>query len=80
MAKFEGKNQHLCEKCWTYAKVKAEYQKASGLLQQPKITEWKWGQVGINFVTKPPKTPIGYKRIQIVIDRLSKSAHFVSIK
>nr|GFA64536.1 putative reverse transcriptase domain-containing protein [Tanacetum cinerariifolium] len=43
-------------KCLTCAKVKAEYQKPSGLLVQPKIPEWKWDNITIDFVTKLPKS------------------------
>ncbi|GKA53233.1 putative reverse transcriptase domain-containing protein [Tanacetum coccineum] len=40
-------------KCLTCAKVKAEHQRPSGLLVQPKIPEWKWDNITMNFVTKP---------------------------
>nr|GFB59815.1 putative reverse transcriptase domain-containing protein [Tanacetum cinerariifolium] len=50
-------------KCLTYAKVKAEYQKPSGLLVQPKIPEWKWDNITMDFVTKLPKSSQGYDTI-----------------
>ncbi|GJU72124.1 putative reverse transcriptase domain-containing protein [Tanacetum coccineum] len=43
-------------KCLTYAKVKVEYQKPSGLLIQPEIPQWKWENITMDFVTKLPKT------------------------
>nr|GEU29924.1 reverse transcriptase domain-containing protein [Tanacetum cinerariifolium] len=43
-------------KCLTCAKVKVEYQKSSGLLVQPEISQWKWENITIDFVTKLPKT------------------------
>nr|GEX60657.1 putative reverse transcriptase domain-containing protein [Tanacetum cinerariifolium] len=43
-------------KCLTYAKVKAEHQKPSGLLVQPKIPEWKWDNITMDFFTKLPKS------------------------
>ncbi|GJW44414.1 putative reverse transcriptase domain-containing protein [Tanacetum coccineum] len=46
-------------KCLTYAKVKAEYQKPSGLLVQPVIPVWKWENITNDFITKLPKTPSG---------------------
>ncbi|GJT55970.1 putative reverse transcriptase domain-containing protein [Tanacetum coccineum] len=46
-------------KCMTCAKVKAEYQKPSGLLVQPVIPVWKWENITMDFVTKLPKTPSG---------------------
>nr|GEV43919.1 putative reverse transcriptase domain-containing protein [Tanacetum cinerariifolium] len=42
-------------KCLTCAKVKAEHQKPLGLLVQPKIPEWKWDNITMDFVTKLPK-------------------------
>ena len=67
-------------KCLTCAKVKAECQKPSGLLQQPEIPVWKWERITMDFVTKLPKTPSGYDAIWVIVDRLTKSAHFIPIK
>ena len=47
----------------THSKVKAEYQRPQGLLQKPEIPEWKWEQIAMDFVTKLPKTTIGYDTI-----------------
>ncbi|MCO6516974.1 MAG: transposase family protein, partial [Snodgrassella sp.] len=67
-------------KCLTCAKVKAEYQKPSGLLQQPEIPQWKWERIAMDFVTKLPKTSGGFDAIWVIIDRLTKSAHFIPIR
>ncbi|GKD79110.1 putative reverse transcriptase domain-containing protein [Tanacetum coccineum] len=67
-------------KCMTCAKVKAEYQKLSGLLVQPKIPQWKWENITMDFVTKLPKTASGQDTIWVIVDRLTKSAHFLPIK
>nr|GEV95125.1 hypothetical protein [Tanacetum cinerariifolium] len=50
-------------KCLTCAKVKIEYQQPSGLLVQPKIPQWKWENITIDFVTKLPKTATGQDTI-----------------
>nr|GEY04537.1 putative reverse transcriptase domain-containing protein [Tanacetum cinerariifolium] len=50
-------------KCLTCAKVKAKHQKPSGLLQQPKIPEWKWEKITMDFVSGLPRTPSGYDSI-----------------
>ncbi|GJR84601.1 putative reverse transcriptase domain-containing protein, partial [Tanacetum coccineum] len=68
------------KKCMTCAKVKAEYQKPSGLLVQPKIPEWKWENITMDFVTKLPKTASGQDMIWVIVDRLTKSAHFLPAK
>ncbi|KAJ0481094.1 putative nucleotidyltransferase, Ribonuclease H [Helianthus annuus] len=67
-------------KCLTCAKVKAEYQKPSGLLQQPEIPKWKWEQISMDFITKLPRTPRGHDTIWAIVDRLTKSAHFLPIR
>ncbi|GJX05993.1 putative reverse transcriptase domain-containing protein [Tanacetum coccineum] len=67
-------------KCLTCSKVKAECQKPSGLLQQPEIPVWKWERITMDFVTKLPKTPSGYDAIWVIVDRLTKSAHFIPIR
>ncbi|GKB36911.1 putative reverse transcriptase domain-containing protein [Tanacetum coccineum] len=67
-------------KCMTCAKVKAEYQKPSSLLVQPKIPQWKWENITMDFVTKLPKTASGQDTIWVIVDRLTKSAHFLPMK
>nr|GEV67171.1 putative reverse transcriptase domain-containing protein [Tanacetum cinerariifolium] len=67
-------------KCLTCAKVKAEHQKPSGLLQQPEIPEWKWEKITMDFVSGLPRTPCGYDSIWVIIDCLTKAAHFLPMK
>ncbi|GJY71864.1 putative reverse transcriptase domain-containing protein [Tanacetum coccineum] len=67
-------------KCMACAKVKAEYQKPSGLLVQPVILVWKWENITMDFVTKLPKTTSGQDTIWVIVDRLTKSAHFLPMK
>nr|GFA66891.1 retrotransposon protein, putative, Ty3-gypsy subclass [Tanacetum cinerariifolium]GFA67449.1 retrotransposon protein, putative, Ty3-gypsy subclass [Tanacetum cinerariifolium] len=68
------------DKCLTCAKVKAEHLKPSGLLQQPKIPKWKWENVTMDFVTGLSRTPSSYDSIWVIVDRLTKSAHFLPKK
>ncbi|GJS32464.1 putative reverse transcriptase domain-containing protein [Tanacetum coccineum] len=56
-------------------KVKAEYQKPSGLLVQPVIPVWKWENINMDFVTKLPKTTSGQDTIWVIVERLTKSAY-----
>ncbi|KAJ9563825.1 hypothetical protein OSB04_008985 [Centaurea solstitialis] len=67
-------------RCMTCSKVKAENQKPSGLLQQPGIPEWKWEQISMDLVTKLPRTAKGHDTIWVIVDRLTKSAHFLPIR
>ncbi|GJW87728.1 putative reverse transcriptase domain-containing protein [Tanacetum coccineum] len=61
----------------TCSRVKAECQKPSGLLVQPEIPMWKWERITMDFVTKLPKTSNGYDTIWVIVNRLTKSAHFI---
>ncbi|GJU77632.1 putative reverse transcriptase domain-containing protein [Tanacetum coccineum] len=67
-------------KCLTCAKVKAEHQKPSGLLQQPEIPVWKWERITMDFVSRLLKTSCGYDTIWVIVDQLTKSAHFLPMK
>ncbi|GKF42200.1 putative reverse transcriptase domain-containing protein [Tanacetum coccineum] len=67
-------------KCLTYAKVKAKHQRPSGLLVQPKIPEWKWDNITMDFITKLPKSSQGYDTIWVIVDRLIKSAIFTPMR
>ncbi|GJZ21343.1 putative reverse transcriptase domain-containing protein [Tanacetum coccineum] len=55
-------------KCLTCVKVKVEHQRPSGLLVQPKIPEWKWDNITMDFVTKLPKSPQGHDTIWVIVD------------
>ncbi|GJV67382.1 putative reverse transcriptase domain-containing protein [Tanacetum coccineum] len=64
-------------KCLTCYRVKAECQKPSGLLVQPKIPIWKWERITMDFITKLPKTLNGHDTIWVIVDLLTKSVHFI---
>nr|GEY20980.1 reverse transcriptase domain-containing protein [Tanacetum cinerariifolium] len=64
-------------KCLTCFRVKAECQKPSDLLVQLEIPMWKWERITMDFVTKLPKTSNGHDTIWVIVDRLTKSAHFI---
>nr|GEY11563.1 putative reverse transcriptase domain-containing protein [Tanacetum cinerariifolium] len=67
-------------KYFTCTKVKAEHQRPLGLLVQPKIPEWKWDNITMDFFTKLPKSSQGYDTIWVIVDRLTKSAIFTPMK
>nr|GEW62367.1 reverse transcriptase domain-containing protein [Tanacetum cinerariifolium] len=66
-------------KCLTCAKVKAKHQKPSGLLQQPEIPVWNWERITMDLIIKLPRTPSGYDSIWVIVNRLTKSAHFILV-
>ncbi|KAK1681233.1 hypothetical protein QYE76_042081 [Lolium multiflorum] len=61
-------------------RVKAEHQRPAGLLQPLQIPEWKWDSVGMDFITGLPKSIKGNDSIWVVVDRLTKVAHFIAVK
>nr|GFC25591.1 putative reverse transcriptase domain-containing protein [Tanacetum cinerariifolium] len=67
-------------KCLTCVRVKAEHQRPSGLLVQPVTPEWKWDNIMMDFITKLPKSPQGFDTIWVIMDRLTKLAHFLPIR
>ncbi|XP_076948518.1 uncharacterized protein LOC143620798 [Bidens hawaiensis] len=67
-------------KCLTCSKVKARHHRPYGLLEQPPIPEWKWEDIAMDFITKLPSTRKKHDSIWVIIDRLTKSAHFIPIK
>lgn len=60
--------------------VKAEHQKPAGLLLPLSIPDWKWDSIAMNFVMGLPRTARGHDAKWVVVDHLSKSAHFLPIK
>ncbi|GKA24633.1 putative reverse transcriptase domain-containing protein [Tanacetum coccineum] len=67
-------------KCLTCSEVKAEHQRPLGLVQQPEIPEWKWDNITMDFITKLPMSKSGHDTIWVVVDRLTKSAHFLATR
>ncbi|KAL8091637.1 hypothetical protein AgCh_034046 [Apium graveolens] len=66
-------------KCLTCQRVKAEHQRPSGLLRPLEIPEWKWEHIAMDFVISLPRTKTNHDTIWVIIDRLTKSAHFLPI-
>nr|GEV44639.1 putative reverse transcriptase domain-containing protein [Tanacetum cinerariifolium] len=64
-------------RCLTCLQVKAKHQRPSSLQQQPTILEWKCERIAIDFVIKLPRTSSGQDTIWVIVDRLTKSAHFL---
>jgi hypothetical protein len=67
----------MCDVC---QRVKAEHQRLAGLLYPFKIPEWKWEEIGKDFIIGLPRTQKGYDDIWVIVDRLTKVAHFILVK
>jgi hypothetical protein len=60
--------------------VKVEHQRLAGMLKSLLIPKWKWDEMAMDLILGLPKTPIGGDSIWVVVDRLTKSTYFISIK
>jgi hypothetical protein len=67
----------VCDSC---QRIKAEYQRPTGLLQPLQIPQWKWDEIGMDFIVGLPRTRTGYDSIWVVVDHLTKAAHFIPVK
>ena len=67
-------------RCLVCQQLKAEHQKPSGTLQPLPIPKWKWELIIMDFVVGLPRTQAGYDAIWMIVDRLTKSAHFLTIR
>ena len=66
--------------CLTCQKVKKEHHKPAGMLQSLYVQEWKWDSISMDFVTALPLTRKKFNVIWVIVDRLTKTAHFIPIK
>jgi hypothetical protein len=65
--------------CDTCRRVKADYLRPTGNLQPLSIPEWKWEDICLDFIVGLPRTSCGYNSIWVIVDRLTKSAHFIHV-
>ena len=67
-------------KCLTCQQIKAEHQAPSGKLQSLSIPEWKWEKITMDFIVGLPHTFRKHDVVWVIVDRLTKSAHFLPIQ
>src|ERR1051325_10548969 len=72
-------NAEFVYSCLIYQKSKIEHLKPSGLLHLLSIPEWKWDSISMDFVSGFPRTPSSHDVVWVIVDRLTKSAHFIPI-
>ena len=78
---WSGMKQHVGDfvrRCLTCHQVKAEHQKSAGLLQPLEIAEWKWEHATMDFVTHLPRAQRRHDAVWLIVDRLTKSVHFLA--
>ncbi|WVZ76756.1 hypothetical protein U9M48_024698 [Paspalum notatum var. saurae] len=66
--------------CHVCKRVKADHLKPAGMLHPLNIPAWKWEDIHMDFVVGLPRTQKGYDSIWVIIDRFTKSAHFIPVK
>nr|GFD12255.1 putative reverse transcriptase domain-containing protein [Tanacetum cinerariifolium] len=76
----EARCGYVCIQMYDVSAVKIKHQRASGLLQPLEIPMWKWDEIFMHFVTGLPTTQKRHDAIWVVVDRLTKSAHFLPIQ
>jgi len=65
--------------CLVCQKAKIEHQRPGGTLEPLDIPQWKWDSISMDFVTHFPRSVRGHDSIWVIIDRLTKCAHFLVI-
>ena len=80
---WRGMKRHVRDfvrRCLTCQHVKAKHQRPVGLLQPLEIAEWKWEHITMDFVTHLPRTSQNHDVVWVIVDRLTKSAHFLVVR
>jgi hypothetical protein len=65
--------------CGTCQRVRANHMRAAGLLQRLSIPTWKWEDISMDFIVDLPLTGCKFNSIWVIIDRLTKSTHFILV-
>ena len=71
---------NLVRRCLTCQQIKAEHRRPTGLLHPLEVAEWKWEHITMNFVTHLPRTSRKHDAVWVIVDRFTKSAHFLAVR
>ena len=80
---WSGMKRHVGDfvrRCLTCQQVKAKHQRPAELLQPLEIAEWKWEHITMDFVTHLPQTSQKHNTMWVIVDRLTKSVHFLAVQ
>ena len=80
---WSGMKRHVGDfvrRCLTSQQVKAKHQKQAGILQPLEVAKWKWEHVTMDFVTHLPWTSQRHDAVWVIVDRLTKLAHFLAVR
>jgi hypothetical protein len=65
--------------CDTCQRIKASHFEPSGTLQPLPIPSWKWDDISMDFVSGLPLTTRNHDSVWVIVDRLTKTAHFILV-
>ena len=65
-----------CDVC---QRIKASHLKMASTLQPLPIPSWKWEDISMDFIVGLPNTSQKHDSIWVIIDRLTKTAHFLPV-
>jgi len=71
---------HYITHCLECQQVKAEHRHPAGLFQPHDIPESKWETISMDFVVGLPITAQRHDCMMVVVDKLTRSAHFIPVK
>ena len=80
---WSGMKRHvgdIVRRCLTCQQVKDEHQRPVGLLHPLGVLKWKWEHITMNFLTHLPRTSWKHDAEWVIVDRLTKSAHFLAVR
>ena len=60
--------------------VNVEHEKPGGMTQEIDIPTWKWDVINMDFITGLPRTRRHHDSVWVIVDRMTKSSHFVAVK
>ena len=67
-------------RCNVCNRIKAEFQRLARMLKHLDVPMWKWESISMDFIVGLPQTPKGHDSIWVIIDRLTKGAHFIAVR
>ena len=67
-------------KCLNCQQVKVKHQRPGGMAQNIELSEWKWEMINMDFITGLPRYRRQHDSIWVIVDRMTKSAHFLPVK
>jgi hypothetical protein len=65
--------------CDTCHRMKASHLKSASVLQPLSIPMWKWDDISMYFIVGLPLTARKKDSIWVIVDRLTKTAHFIAV-